>query len=64
MNPHKKIEYNEEELQNVEKNYEFLNNKSDLFLKISTLSFLVFMRTSNNEATTALHLLTKELDKV
>jgi len=58
------IEYNEVELQNVEKNYEFLKNKSELFLKISTLSFLVFMRTSNNESTTGLHLLTKEIDKV
>lgn len=58
------IQYNEEELLSVERSYEFLTNKADLFLKISTLSFLVFMRTSNNEGTSALHLLTKEIDKV
>lgn len=39
-------------------------NKSDLFLKISVLSFQVFMKTSSSEGMSGLHVITKEIEKV
>lgn len=62
MEKDKCIQYKEQELENVEKSLNCME-KADIFLKISTLSFLIFMKT-NNESTSGLHSMTKEIDKL
>ena len=59
----KVIEYKEEELKSVERS-QGLMEKSDLFLRISTLSFQIFMRTSGEGGTQGLAGLTKEADRL